>query len=131
MLFAAVVLLLSSGVAVKAPDPPKEIQDKVKAFEESVQKSSVYRDEAKQAIASGAAFYGKPYFIGGEDSGYFTFWLFNPNEKPTYRAYSILSTKYPVLMKTVLFAFEQKAQWVAVYLKSDNPNRVVYITVYP
>lgn len=140
MLCGGMMLVLISGTAIRAGDPPKEIQDKVKAFEQSVQKSSAFSEELKKAITAGALFYGRPYFIGAADGagagagGYFMFWLFNANEKPTYRFYSI-STTTPggqALMKTVLFAFEQKVQWVAVYQKADDRDgRVLHLTVYP
>lgn len=141
MLCEALVVLLISEAAVKAAGPPKEIQDKVKALEESVQKAEGYSAEFKKAIAAGAGFYGKPSFIGCTDisivgvgsGGYLQFGLFNPNEKPACRVYHIRSTTPggQSLMKTVLFAFEHKAQWVAVYPRSDDPNRPLYVAVYP
>jgi hypothetical protein len=121
----------------KKAEVPAEITDKVKVFEASVAADKTSSKEVKGAVARGAEFFGKPYFVGGSDygadGGFFTFWLFNPKESPTYRAYSVDVTK-PVgqaLMKTVLFGFEQKAQWIAVYPQADDANRPRFVTVYP
>lgn len=138
LLCAGVMVWLIPAATVQAADPPKEIQDRVKVFEESVEKSKAYSEEVKKAVKGGAAFYGKPYFLGGSQGpvfggagSYFTFWLFSPNEKPTYRAYSLDPLTGQTLLKVVLFAFEHRALWVAVYTKAGDPDRPVYVTVYP
>jgi uncharacterized protein (TIGR03067 family) len=134
---------LASGTVVQASDPPKEIQYKVKAFEESVQKSKVFSERLKKVIKGGAAFYGKPHIIGATQGSdelnqnmVMTFWLTNPNENPrnpTNRAFSISSgsSGSQWLMKVLLLAFEQKAEWVAVYVEPGDPDRPVYVAVYP
>jgi hypothetical protein len=119
----------------RRPEPPVEIRQKVSLFAQGVEDSPAYPEEVKRAVGRGADYYGKPYFLGGSDfgrSGFFTFWLFNPGDK-SFRAYSLDVTQptSQALMKTVLFAFEQKAQWVAVYARDNTPDRPLYITVYP
>ena len=141
ILLQAAVILLVSGAAGKSVAPPKEIEERVKAFEESVQANHAFTEQMKTAISAGANFYGKPYFIGGNGGNFggdqqhenLTFCLFNSYEKPYYRAYSIRSLDAGVqtFLKTVMFAFEHKANWVAVYVTPADPNQVLYINVYP
>jgi hypothetical protein len=119
----------------KSIEPPLEIRQRVFHFAQAVEDSRDYSNVVKKAVGRGADYYGKPYFLGGSDfgkAGFFTFWLINPGNK-TYRAYSLDVTQPTgqALMKTVLFAFEQKAQWVAVYTQSVSVDRPIYITVYP
>jgi hypothetical protein len=119
----------------RSTEPPLEIRGKVFLFAQAVEDGSAHAPEIKTAVGRGADYYGKPYFLGGSDlggAGFFTFWLFNPTDK-TYRAYSLDVTQPTgrALMKTVLFAFAQKAQWVAVYSQSQSPDKPVYVTVYP
>jgi hypothetical protein len=126
---------LVSSIRRRIPEPPDDLGDKISMFEQSVADGKQYSGEVKRAVERGADFYGKPYFLGGSDfgtTGFFTFWLFNPTSR-TYRAYSLDVSQPPgqALMKTVLFAFEQKVQWVAVYAQSPSPDKPLYVTVYP
>jgi hypothetical protein len=119
----------------KPAEPPAEIRQKTFLFAQAVEDSAAYSAEVKKAVGLGAEYYGKPYFLGGSDSGsggFFTFWLLNPTDR-SFRAFSLDITKPAgeALMKTVLFAFEQKAQWVAVYVQAGTQDRPLYITVYP
>jgi hypothetical protein len=126
---------ITPGARRKSTEPPLEIRQKAFAFAQAVEDSPAYSADLKKAISRGAAFYGKPYFLGGSDQGnigFFTFWLYNPNDK-TYKAFSLDITKPTgtALMKTVLFAFERQAQWIAVYTQSQSLDRPLYVTVYP
>jgi hypothetical protein len=138
LLLQATLFLLVTGDAPRSVPPPREMEEKVTAFQESVQASKFYEDEIKKAVKAGADYYGKPYFLGSNfgyrsQHEYFTFGLFNPSAKPTCRTYSInpLSAGVQSMMKTVMFAFDHKVNWVAVYVRPDNPNQLLFIMVYP
>jgi hypothetical protein len=112
-----------------------DLEEPTSTFSQTINDSSRLSSELKVLVGKGPEFTGKPYFLGASDSanaGFFTFWLVSPRES-TYRAFSI-DTSQPAgqaQMKVVLFAFEQKAQQVAVYSRPDDSSRPVYITVYP
>jgi hypothetical protein len=143
MILQAVALMVISGAEAKPIAPPKEIEEQVKAFEEIVQESPAFTEQMKKAIKAGAAFYGKPYFIGGNGGAStigrsaqhetLTFGLFNSYEKARYGAYSIrsLDAGAHTLVEMVMVAFENKNNWVAVYVLPGDRNHVLYITVYP
>jgi hypothetical protein len=134
--------LLIALVAAKSDDQPKkagvppDLKDKVKHFVDSLGTNKTFAKEDKGVLSRGTEFYGKPYFLGTSDygdTGFFTFWLINPKETPVYRAYSVDITKPTgqAIMKTVLFGFEQKAQWIVVYPQADDPYKPRFVTVYP
>ena len=120
---------------IRATNPPVELQQKVFLFAQSIEDSKDNLESLKRAVGRGDVYYGKPYFLGASNFGkvgYFTFWLINPNNR-TYRSFSVDVTQATgkALMKTVLFGFEQKAQWIVVTPQPDDPNTPLYVTVYP